>query len=276
MIVTFWGVRGSLPTPGPATSGFGGNTACVAVQAERGSLVVLDAGTGICRLGNHLDDDVERIDILLTHLHMDHIIGLGFFAGLHRAGLDVHLWGPDSTIGRLRERLSRYMSPPLFPVRLRELPCRLSLHSVPLGTPFGLPGCDVTANLICHPGATVGYRLSNSRTLAYLPDHEPALGARRFPEQPRWTSGYDVAAGADVVIHDAQYTDEEYAARIGWGHSTIEHTVAFAELVEAGQLVPFHHDPSHDDSTLERLFAETHAPAGLTVTPAREGLVLSV
>jgi ribonuclease BN (tRNA processing enzyme) len=246
------------------------------VQAEPTSLIILDAGTGICQLGNNLPSDLERIDILLTHLHMDHIIGLGFFSGLHREGLDVHMWGPDSTVGRLRERLSRYMSPPLFPVRLRELPCRLSLHSLPLATTFELPGCDVTALLICHSGATVGYRISNSHTLAYLPDHEPALGVRDFPELPRWTSGYDVAAGADLVIHDAQYTADEYAARMGWGHSTIEQTVAFAALAEARQLVPFHHDPSHDDTTLDALFATIDPPAGLTVTPAKEGLSLSL
>src|SRR5205085_119006 len=109
---------GSLPTPGPNTATYGGNTSCVSVQADPTSLVILDAGTGIRQLGDQLPDDLERIDIMLTHLHMDHIIGLGFFAGFYREGLDVHMWGPDSTVGKLRERLSRYLSPPLFPVRL--------------------------------------------------------------------------------------------------------------------------------------------------------------
>jgi phosphoribosyl 1,2-cyclic phosphodiesterase len=273
--VTFWGVRGSVPTPGPDTARYGGNTSCVSVQAEPASLVVLDAGTGICQLGNHFPSDVERVDILLTHLHMDHIIGLGFFSGLYREGLDVHMWGPDSTIGKLRERLSRYLSPPLFPVRIRELPCRLSLHSLPLA-PFSLPSFDVMATLVCHPGATVGYRISGSATVAYLPDHEPALGVRSFPEAARWTSGYELVANADVLIHDAQYTDDEYGARPGWGHSAIRHTVALAELASVRQLVPFHHDPSHDDARLDALYDAIEEPAGMAVTPAREGLSLTL
>jgi phosphoribosyl 1,2-cyclic phosphodiesterase len=275
MNVTFWGVRGSVPTPGPDTSRYGGNTSCVTVQADPDSLVVLDAGSGICQLGHHFPDGVERVDIMLTHLHMDHIIGLGFFSGLYREGLDVHLWGPDSTIGKLRERLSRYLSPPLFPVRLRELPCRLSLHSLPLDT-FSLPGFEVTTALVCHPGATVGYRITGDATLAYLPDHEPALGARTFPELACWTSGYDLIAGADLLIHDAQYTDDEYTTRLGWGHSTIGHTVALAEFAEVRHLVPFHHDPSHDDARLDAVYDEIKTPDGMAVTPAREGLSLSL
>jgi phosphoribosyl 1,2-cyclic phosphodiesterase len=273
--VTFWGVRGSVPTPGPDTARYGGNTSCVSVQGEADSLIVLDAGTGICQLCHHFPADVDRVDIMLSHLHMDHIIGLGFFSGLYREGLDVHIWGPDSTIGRLRERLSRYLSPPLFPVRIRELPCRLSLHSVPL-TPFSVPGFEVMASLICHPGATVGYRVSGSATLAYLPDHEPALGVRDFPELPRWTSGYDLVEGVDMLIHDAQYNDDEYEARLGWGHSAIRHTVALADFAEVHRLVPFHHDPSHDDAYLDDLYAAIEAPDGLTITPAQEGLSVTL
>jgi phosphoribosyl 1,2-cyclic phosphodiesterase len=275
VIVTFWGVRGSVPTPGPDTASYGGNTSCVSVQADPTSIVVLDAGTGICQLGNHLGSDVERIDVLLTHLHMDHIIGLGFFPGFYREGLEVHLWGPDSTVAQLRERLSRYMSPPIFPVRLRELPCRLELHSLPL-RPFEVPGFDVTATLVCHPGATVGYRVAGSAVVAYVPDHEPALGARAFPELSRWTSGYDLMAGADVLIHDAQYIDDEYEARRGWGHSTVAQTVALAAYAEARHLVPFHHDPSHDDDRMDAIYAAVDAPDGMAITPAREGLSLTL
>jgi len=161
VIVRFWGTRGSVPTPGPATQRFGGNTSCVEVRAaELDSIVVLDAGTGICALGATLPADLRRVDILLSHLHMDHIIGLGFFAGLFRPGLEVHIWGPSSTVLPLRARLTRYLSPPLFPVRLRDLPCRLTLHDIPLGT-FEVPGMSVTAALVCHPGPTVGYRLDD-------------------------------------------------------------------------------------------------------------------
>ena len=274
MKVTLWGVRGSVPTPGPATARYGGNTSCVEVSTTDTSLVILDAGTGICSLGAQLPADVTRIDILLTHLHMDHILGLGFFPGLYCEGLDVHLWGPSSTTGRLRERLSRYLSPPLFPVQLRELPCRLNLHDVPLGT-FEVPGLSITAALVCHPGATVGYRLtSESAVLAYLPDHEPALGSRRFPEEPRWTSGHGLMADADLLIHDAQYTDDEYATHVGWGHSSIGQTLALASAADVRRLVPFHHDPGHDDARLDEMYGAL-ARVDIAVTPARERATFS-
>ena len=277
MKVKFWGVRGSIPTPGAATDRYGGNTSCVEVHGSDESLVILDAGTGIVPLGNHLATHVQRVDILLTHLHMDHILGLGFFAGLYRPGLDIHVWGPDSTVGRLRERLSRYMSPPLFPVRLRELPCKLSLHDVPLGR-FEIPGFWVTATLVCHPGPTVGYRLEDeSGALAYLPDHEPALGAANFPDAPMWTSGFDLIAGADLLIHDSQYTDAEYAAHLGWGHSSIGQAVALANAAGVRHLVPFHHDPGHDDEQLDEMYGSIPpGDSGLAITPAREGASVSV
>jgi phosphoribosyl 1,2-cyclic phosphodiesterase len=273
MRVELWGTRGSLPTPRPATVGYGGNTSCVAVTgSDERFLVVLDAGTGITELGAALPAGVERVDILLTHLHMDHILGLGFFSALFRPDLEVNVWGPCSTILSLRDRLSRYLSPPLFPVRLRDLPCRLTVHDVPLGT-FELPGLSVTARLVCHPGPTVGFRLDDGvGTVAYLPDHEPALGARRFPDRPEWTSGQALAAGVDLLIHDAQYGEDEYAARVGWGHSSVSQAFALARAADVRQLVAFHHDPSHDDVALDSLYRQTmdtETPS-FAVTPARE------
>jgi ribonuclease BN (tRNA processing enzyme) len=249
----------------------------VEVRSAEGSVVILDAGTGIFPLGNQLTADLDRVDILLTHLHLDHILGLGFFAGLFRPEFDIHIWGPDSTVGRLRERLTRYMSPPFFPVRLRELPCRLTLHDVPLGT-FDLPGCSVTAALICHPGPTVGYRINDgSGILAYLPDHEPALGARSFPDLARWTSGYDLMSGADLLIHDSQYTRAEYPTHAGWGHSSIDQAVALADAVGVRHLIPFHHDPAHTDEMLDQIYASIPAgESGLQITPGREGLMVAV
>ena len=277
MEVTLWGVRGSIPTPRPDTVRYGGNTSCAEVAAAPNSTVILDAGTGICAMGQQLPADLERVDLLLTHLHMDHILGLGFFAGLYRPDLEIHIWGPDSTVGRLHERLSRYMSPPLFPVRIRELPCRLRLHDAPLGR-FELPGVCVTAALVCHPGPTVGYRLEgDTGTVAYLPDHEPALGARQFPDLPRWTSGFDLVAAADLLIHDAQYADPEYPDHLGWGHSSIGQAVALANAAGVRHLIPFHHDPGHDDDCLDDLYqALLPADNGLLITPAREGARLVV
>lgn len=263
MRVTLWGTRGSIAAPGPETIRYGGNTSCVEVRGKRDGLVVLDAGTGIQRLGAVERRRSGRIDLLLTHLHMDHIQGLGFFEPLYDPGREIHVWGPPSPTLDLRTRLARYLSPPLFPVRLRDLPCRLALHNVP-SERFEVAGLEVEAELVCHPGSTVGYRISEGgRSVAYLPDHEPALGVRDFPGRPEWTSGFDLAAGADLLIHDAQYTAEEYRERIGWGHSAIPDALAFATLAGAGRFVPFHHDPTHDDAMLDRIDSSVRASGDL-------------
>jgi len=280
MEVTLWGTRGSLATPGPDTARYGGNTSCVAVRGREGTVLVLDAGTGIRRMAMTIDATVRRVDVLLTHLHMDHIQGLGFFAPLYRPDFEVNIWGPASTQLSLLTRLMRYLSPPLFPVGLRELPCKLMLHEVPCGE-VDIGEFRVTSAAVCHPGPTVGYRISEAsgRVLTYLPDHEPALGARTFPSVPRaWTSGGSLAAESDLLIHDSQYTAHEYSARIGWGHSTLRHTLDFATLTEAKHLVPFHHDPDHSDADLDRLMAEAidEARPAYPVTPGREGMTFDL
>jgi phosphoribosyl 1,2-cyclic phosphodiesterase len=275
--ITFWGTRGSLAAPGPETVQYGGNTACVELRASDEHVVVLDGGTGIRRLGAVLGADVERVDLLLSHLHMDHIVGLGFFAALRRPDLEVHVWGPASTTLDLGSRLTRYLSPPLFPVRVHDLECRLTLHDVPLGR-FEIPEFVVHAALVTHPGPTVGYRFEHADgVVAYLSDHEPALGALDFPGSPEWTSGFDLAYRADVLIHDAQYSAAEYEERRGWGHSSVPDALAFAALAEVRHLVAFHHDPSHDDAMLDALFAAvaTGSPS-FDVTVAHEGLVIEL
>ena len=278
MRVTFWGTRGSLATPGRARERYGGNTSCVEVRGDDGTVLVLDAGTGIRELGTRLAGTVRRVDLLLTHLHMDHIQGLGFFAPLYVPHLEVHIWGPASTTQSLRGRLSRYLSPPLFPVRLRDLPCHLAVHEVPAGT-FSIGELKVDSLLVCHPGPTVGFRVSSPRgSRAYLPDHEPALGrAGRFGN-PDWVSGHELASGVDLLIHDAQYSDAEYVRTVGWGHSTIGRAIEFAELAETRRLVLFHHDPAHDDETIEALHTAAVAAARppFEVLAAAEGMTLTV
>lgn len=248
------------------------------VESRDGSILVLDAGTGIRRLAARLPKGFSRVDILLTHLHLDHIQGLGFFPPLYDPEVEIHIWGPASVTQDLRARLTRYLSPPLFPVHLQHLPCQLTLHEVTRGD-FQVGGLAISAAFVCHPGPTVGYRVAeDGASLVYLPDHEPALGARAFPISPEWTSGYALAQGCDLLIHDAMYTEDEYREREGWGHCTLGHALAFADLAGVRHLVLFHHDPAHDDETLDRLISEAieDATPPFRVTPAIEEAVFEL
>jgi phosphoribosyl 1,2-cyclic phosphodiesterase len=273
MRVTIWGTRGSVAAPGADTARYGGNTACVEVRAMDDTVLVLDAGTGIRRLGSLCCQGNRRVDLLLSHLHMDHIQGLGFFAPLYDDRMEVHIWGPSSQTLSLHARLGRYLSPPFFPVHLRDLACRLTLHEVPCGE-FAVGPFRVASALVCHPGPTVGYRIRcGDAELAYLPDHEPALGAREFPLSADWTSGVALARDVDLLIHDAQYDGAEYRDHVGWGHSTAEHAIRFAALAGAARLVAFHHDPGHSDDRVERILDAATATVRppFPVAPAAEG-----
>lgn len=274
MNVVVWGSRGSIASAGPKTVRYGGNTACVEVEADHDEVVILDAGTGMRPAGEAHAGDERPVHVLLTHLHMDHIQGLGFFLPLFEPGREVHIWGPPSTTQDLRARLTRYLSPPLFPVRLMELGADIALHDV--GTePWRIGALSVQADRVIHPGQTVGYRIADaSGSIAYLPDHEPALGG--FGGE-QWTSGHDLARGVDVLLHDAQYSDDEYAARVGWGHSSVEHAATVADLAGAASLVTIHHDPSHSDDDVDGLLelARAHRRLG-SVEVGAEGLRITV
>jgi len=255
MNVTLWGVRGSIPTTGSNTKLFGGHTSSVLVS-EDDDLLVLDAGSGIQSFNSAQVSPVKRVDILLTHLHMDHIQGLGFFNPFFIPELEVHIWGPASSKGNLLSQLGRYLSPPLFPVRLKELPCKLTLHEVG-NTEFQIGHFKIKSSYIIHPGPTLGYRIEgNQSVFAYLPDHEPALARNGIIPDKQWVSGFDIAAYADLLYHDGQYTSDEYAARIGWGHSSLDDVLQFASITETKHLLIGHHDPSHSDARLAELFVE--------------------
>lgn len=275
MKLTLWGTRGSIASAGPDTVRYGGDTSAIELRTESGRALILDAGSGIRRLGARVADE-HRVDILLSHLHMDHVQGLPFFAPLLDPDIEVHIWGPISTTRTLRARLSRYLSPPLFPVRVREL-TNVVFHDVP-PSEFEIGPVQIAADLIVHPGATLGYRLTEgSSTISYLPDHEPALGNDDFPGNADWTSGFALVEGANVLIHDAQYTDEEYASKVGWGHSSTEHLVRFAQMTDVRRLVTFHHDPAHDDSMLDEMHADLEARANeIEIVPGTAGLTLEV
>lgn len=277
MRVCLWGTRGSIASAGPETVRYGGNTACAEVEGRDGTIVVLDAGTGVRRVGATYKEP-RRLDILLTHLHMDHIQGLGFFGPFFQSDFEVHVWGPPSTTQNLRTRLTRYLSPPLFPVRLRDVAARLELHDAPMGR-FQIGGLEITAQTVIHPGQTLGYRISDGQsTLTYLPDHEPALGVDGMPDTADWMSGHDLAKDADLVLHDAQYTADEYEQRVGWGHSRVTDAVDLARVAGARRLVTFHHDPAHNDETLDAMLATAHAHAdgAVEVLPGREGETFSI
>lgn len=267
-----WGCRGSLAAPGPETVRYGGNTSCVEVRTADGQLIVIDAGTGIRGLGLSLDGNrPTRIDLLLTHLHLDHIEGLGFFGPVWDPECELHIWGPPSPGHSLRDRVAAYFSPPLFPIHIDQIPAQVSFHDVP-GQEWELGAIRLRAQPVNHPGPTLGYRLEeNGKVLSYISDHEPALGVDLASVPPDWISGYGLAERADVLFHDAQYTEEEYRGRTGWGHSSIAHTVTFGLITKVQRLLMFHHDPLHSDAQLEAMLVRARELWG----QERNGLALS-
>ncbi len=279
MQATIWGCRGSLAAPGPDTVRYGGNTSCVELRLADGTLLVLDAGTGILPLGLTLADYSGPINLLLTHLHLDHIEGLGFFMPIWSAEREVHVWGPRSPLESLEARIARYLSPPLFPIHLHDLPAELTFHDVP-GEPWEIAGARIAAGPVVHPGPTVGFRIEeNGASFAYVPDHEPELGGDLAQLSPDWISGLGVASGVDLLFHDSQYFEAEYETRAGWGHSSVAAAVKFAGRAGVRRLVLFHHDPLHTDSELAELEArarELWDGEGTVPELAFEGMTIEV
>jgi phosphoribosyl 1,2-cyclic phosphodiesterase len=279
MRVKIWGCRGSVPTPGPSAIEYGGNTSCVEVCLDDGTIFVLDAGTGIRGLGLELADrGARRIHLLLTHLHLDHLEGLRFFAPLWDGNVSLDIWGPRSPVMSLKERIARSFSPPLFPVDFRDAPAHLTFHDVPR-EPWTLDGASIGAALVVHPGPTVGFRIESAgSSVAYFPDHEPALTGIAGRSKD-WISGGSIAEGVDLLLHDAQYSEEEYEERIGWGHSSVADAVAFTRAVDARRLVLFHHEPLHSDDWLARLEDHARSLVARDEEPpalAREGMVVEL
>jgi phosphoribosyl 1,2-cyclic phosphodiesterase len=248
-----WGCRGSIPAPGQETARYGGNTSCVELTLSDGSTLILDAGTGIRNLGMALPRDGQPTHILLTHLHMDHIQGLMFFAPLFRPESEITIWGPASPEGPLQERIARYISAPLAPVEVRELPSVVTFREAD-ALEWQLGPARIRTQPVVHRGPTLGYRIEDAGTvLCYIPDHEPGLGAPLQETEDEWISGFDLARGASLLIHDCQYTDEEYFNRIGWGHCPVSDALEFAARVRPERVLLFHHDPLHTDVFLDTL-----------------------
>lgn len=275
MRVKILGARGSIPCPGPDTVRYGGNTSCVQVTLSDGSQLVLDAGTGLRNLALP-DDEPARVTILLTHLHLDHVQGLMFFAPLFDPGAEITIWGPADPDATLRERLARYLSAPLAPVELDDLPCKLVLRDCPEDE-WRIGSARIRADAVIHRGPTLGFRITDDddATLCYIPDHEPGLIGPLDGIDADWISGRALALDADLLVHDCQYTDAEHAEHYGWGHSSLGDALTFARRMRARRTLLTHHDPYHSDDQLDAIAADARrrwrsADESHTIEMARE------
>jgi phosphoribosyl 1,2-cyclic phosphodiesterase len=251
--VKVWGARGSIPAPGPETMRYGGNTSCVQLTLLDGTILVLDGGTGIRSLGLALAPSERPLNILLTHLHLDHIQGLMFFAPMFRPQSKIVIWGPAAPEASLQDRIARYISAPLSPVEVRELPCHPSFREAET-TEWRIGSASIRAASVTHRGPTLGYRVeADGTSVCYIPDHEPGLGEPLTELDEDWISGLDLARRAALLLHDCQYTDEEYPTHIGWGHSRLSDALVFAHRAQVERVLLFHHDPLHSDDFLDSL-----------------------
>jgi phosphoribosyl 1,2-cyclic phosphodiesterase/CheY-like chemotaxis protein len=285
MYVRFWGTRGSIATPGPRTIRYGGNTSCVEVRTDDGTRIILDCGTGARELGAHLlgaEERPLRLHLLIGHTHWDHIQGFPFFGPAFLPDTDLHLYAPRDFHRSLEEALAGQMQYPYFPVKLADL--RSCMHYTELEE-----GCleigevRVETRYLNHTAPTIAYRLSCGGTaIAYVTDHEPFwTPTDGVFQHPGDQAHVEFLKGADLIIHDAQYTQEEYRERIGWGHSTTAYATDVALAAGAARLALFHHDPGHDDRTIKSLEAAMQDrvaahDGALEVFAAAEGLALQV
>jgi len=271
--VSFYGVRGSTPSPCDANRRYGGNTSSVAVDIGDASPILLDLGTGVRELGELLDGPFIG-SIFVTHLHWDHVQGLPFFSPLLSPGAVATIYGPGQQDCSLCDALEAFVRPPYFPVSMRELPCDLTTvgignESVHVGT------AEVMSRAVPHVGETNGYRINHSgRSVAYIPDHQQ-------PADPSEVDAnvVELCRDVDLLIHDAQYTPEEFDEKSTWGHCTIDYAIHVAATSGAKKLALFHHDPSHCDDILDELTAaaiERGRERGVEVFAAREGMKLDV
>jgi phosphoribosyl 1,2-cyclic phosphodiesterase len=280
--LTFWGTRGSIPTPGPDTARYGGNTACISIAGTGDRLVILDAGSGLRPLGHELMKQRNgqlTADILLTHTHWDHIQGLPFFKPFSSRGTSVSIYGATQEGVPLKEILGRQMDPMVFPVPLNALAAELTVVEISEGE-FEIDDFRICAFRLRHPGTTLGYRLvptAGGRQVAYVTDNELGSGGS-YEVSPDWRERLvEFVAGADTLIHDAMYPDQIIQARAGWGHSTPRQAVDLAQEARCRRLILFHHEPEHSDDALDRLLADTRQYAAkvaprLTIEAAAEGM----
>lgn len=288
-----WGVRGSIPVPGPSTVRYGGNTSCIEVRAD-GEIIILDAGSGIRELGLALEREFGerriKLTLLITHTHWDHIQGLPFFLPAYNRKNEIRVLGYEGARVGLATILAGQMETPFFPVSLKDLPSNIAIEELK-EMDFSIGKVKVQSKFANHPGICAGYRLNTSGgDIAFLPDNEPyellkqqlaerdqtdVDEARSFARTER-AKLVEFLRGTDVLILDTQYTDDEYEKHIGWGHGSLSRTVSLAVEAQVRRLILFHHDPSHDDERIDEmlerarlLVVESGAP--IEVEAAREG-----
>jgi phosphoribosyl 1,2-cyclic phosphodiesterase len=275
--VTFYGVRGSTPCPNDDNQRYGGNTSCAVIEADDHDPIVLDLGTGLRTWGETFAvDSTFRGHALVTHVHWDHVQGLPFFAPVLRAGSTLQVYGPPPDtegIRTLGDCFEQFICPPLFPVCIDDLPGKIEFHTI-RDTDLVVGDAKVTVRDVPHTGLTNGYRIElEGVTVVYISDHQmPLDGSHAVTDDV-----LELCAGADLLIHDAQYTPEEFAARPDWGHCTVEFAVHVAAEAGARRLALFHHDPTHDDDFLDCLVQRARLMAGRRVEEvlgASEGLTI--
>ena len=255
--ITFWGTRGSIPTPGPRTVRYGGNTPCLTIDDDHGHRLILDAGSGIRALGKQRTRDADapqNLVVLLSHTHWDHIQGIPFFGPLYAAGNSIRILGPRSVNAALGATLRSQMAPAVFPVPLSAIGSALEVDEI-TSPELSLPGFLVRTVPLRHPAPTLGFRIQGTGggpSVSYLTDNELAgpSAATARPHLVRFLHG------TDTLIHDAMYFEAEVGRREGWGHSSAVQATRLALEAEVRRLVLFHHDPDHDDTDLDRLLDE--------------------
>ena len=276
--ISFYGVRGSTPCSCESTRGIGGNTACVVVEPSGEDPIVLDLGTGLRYYGQHLQANGANPFVgtaLVTHLHWDHVQGIPFFKPLLHPDSKVRIIGPPQVGSTLAEEIESFVKPPLFPVELSVLPGTVEFVESASGDSSECGSCTITTASVPHCGSTNGYRIQNSiGSVAYISDHQqPADGSLDVPAEV-----VELCRNVDVLIHDAQYSAEEFETRKDWGHSTPEYALEVARVAGVKRLVLFHHDPAHSDDWVratEKRIADEGARHGIEVIAAYEGLQLT-